>query len=147
MPANADRFRLALRSWSGRVVDEWGDQLADAMRDEAPIGTPSPTQTRPPGELRESIRAERVSHFGGSTMRTRLVAPVIQARTTDKGARPHIIRPVRAKSLRFYWPKVGAIVHRQSVSHPGNAPAPWWQEGLRRQAQPTLSRAARRVRF
>lgn len=147
MPATAERFRTSLRSWAGRVVDEWVDELAEAMRPEAPIGTPSPTQTRPPGELRASIRAEHRPHVLGNSFRGRLLAPVIQAATTDKGARPHIIRPVRAKTLRFYWPRTGQIEHRLVVHHPGNAPAPWWQEGLRRQAQPTLSRAARRVRF
>jgi hypothetical protein len=147
MPATAERFRTALRSWAGRVVDEWGDELAEAMRPEAPLGTPSPTQTRPPGELRASIRSVRRSHLGGTAFRTTVEAPVIQAATTDKGARPHVIRPVRATRLRFYSPKAGAIVWARQVNHPGNAPAPWWQEGLRRQAQPTLSRAARRVRF
>lgn len=131
------------------MADEWGDQLADAMRDEAPISTPTPTSTRPPGELRQSIRSTRPV-IGMSAFRFRLLAPVIQAATTDKGARPHVIRARRAKVLRFYWERgpAGPGIYRfPKVNHPGNAPQDWWGPGLRRQAQPSLRRAARRVRF
>lgn len=145
MGADASRLRNSLRSWSGNVTAAWTEELAEAMRPEAPISTPTPTSTRAPGELRRSIRAEPVPSFGLSSYRGRLVAPVIQAATTAGGARAHIIRPVRAKRLRFYSAKAGAIVFAREVNHPGNTGTDWWQLGLRRQAQRALSTAARRT--
>ena len=149
MTATATRLRGGLRQWSSRVARAWGPELADGMRKEAPIGTPSPTQRRAPGELRESIKAQRFRPtVTGAAFD--LVAPVIQARTTDKGARAHVIRARRARMLRFHWPRgpqgPGIYFFRQ-VNHPGNAPQDWWGPGLRRQAKPTLRKAARRVRF
>jgi hypothetical protein len=113
---------------------------------QTPISTPTPTSTRAPGELRRAIRALPTPLLAsGTAYRGRLVVPVIQAATTDKGARAHVIRPRRAGGmLRFYWPQAGGIVHRRWVNHPGNAPMRWWQSGLRRHAQPALRAAARR---
>lgn len=51
---------------------------------------------------------------------------IIQALTTEKGARPHKIVARRAKALTFYWPKVGRVVSFKSVNHPGNPPMPWF---------------------
>lgn len=44
-----------------------------------------------------------------------------------EGARPHLIRPVRAPALVFYWPKAGRVVSfppwgKGVVHHPGNKP-------------------------
>lgn len=44
-----------------------------------------------------------------------------------EGARPHLIRPVKAAALVFYWPKAGKVVSfppygKGVVHHPGNKP-------------------------
>lgn len=44
------------------------------------------------------------------------------------GAAPHVIRPRRARALRFEIN--GQIVFAQKVNHPGNAPNPFLQEAL-----------------
>lgn len=149
MPATAIRFQSRLRSWSVQVATEWGRELPAALRPLAPIGKATPTSTRPPGELRKSIMATPAIPTG-SGARFHLRAPVIQAATTDKGARPHIIRARRAKVLRFYWPNgpAGAgTYHFRHVNHPGNAAQNWWEPGLARIGSSTLRKAARRVRF
>ena len=138
-------MKASLRRWNVDVTKRWGDDLAEAMRVEAPIGKVTPT-SRPPGTLRKSIKAGRTSQTGTSAT-TQVLAPVIQARTTDKGARPHVIRPRRARFLRFYWPQAGGIVYARKVNHPGNAPQNWWGPGLKRRASTTLRRAARRTPF
>lgn len=35
------------------------------------------------------------------------------------GAKPHIIRPRKARALRFYWKRVGSVVTFARVNHPG----------------------------
>lgn len=148
MGADASRLRAGLQVYAGHVTREWGSEMAEAMRPEAPISTPTPTSTRAPGELRKSIRLDRVRP-GATRFRARLVAPVIQAATTDKGAAPHVIRPRRAGKLRFWWngPQGAKVYYFRKVNHPGNAAQNWWEPGLRRHAHRTLARAARRVRF
>lgn len=49
-----------------------------------------------------------------------------------EGTKPHIIRARRAKFLRFYWPKVGAVVYRRSVNHPGTKANPFMSRAYRR---------------
>jgi hypothetical protein len=46
-----------------------------------------------------------------------------------KGTRPHIIRPVRAKALRFMVG--GRVVYARIVRHPGNAPNDFLTRALR----------------
>ena len=138
-------MKASLRRYNLDVTKRWGDELAEAMRVEAPLGKVTPT-SKPPGELRKSIRAGRTSQSGTSAT-VQVLAPVIQAATTDKGARAHIIRPRRARVLRFYSAKAGGIVFAREVHHPGNAAQHWWGPGLKRRASTTLRRAARRTSF
>jgi hypothetical protein len=77
-----------------------------------------------------------------------MAAPVIQASTTDKGARPHVIVPRRAGGLLvFNWPKAGGTVFLRRVHHPGNPPDPWWRQTLERNWPQALKLAARTVGF
>lgn len=55
------------------------------------------------------------------------VENVAYAVFVHEGARPHLIRPVRAPALVFFWPKVGHVVAfppfgHGVVHHPGNKP-------------------------
>jgi hypothetical protein len=40
----------------------------------------------------------------------------------EYGSAPHEIRPVNARFLRFFWPRVGKTVYAQLVEHPGTRP-------------------------
>lgn len=41
------------------------------------------------------------------------------------GTRPHVIRAIRAKALRFYWNKRQDVFFFRSVNHPGQTPKPY----------------------
>lgn len=99
---------------------------AAAMQSELRIQAPHRTY-----ELRNSIEVE-ARHVGPTTFRITAKAPVVQAATTNSGARPHVIRPRRAKVLSFYWPKVGARVAFLKVNHPGNRGSHWWDKVIDR---------------
>ncbi len=50
----------------------------------------------------------------------KLSNPVKYAGAIDQGAKPHVIRPRRAGSLRFMWR--GKLTFARKVNHPGNKP-------------------------
>ena len=124
-----------------------GPQIAYATRDE----TVAQMRRHPfvpfdKGELRGSIRGDPVVLISGTRSTFRVRAPVIQAVTTDRGARPHVIRPRRAGGvLVFNWPKAGGVVHLRKVNHPGNPPMPWWRDVVTDSFRQALPIAARRV--
>jgi hypothetical protein len=48
------------------------------------------------------------------------------AHLADSGAKPHRIEPGRPPwALRFYWRKVGRVVYRSHVNHPGQSGKGW----------------------
>lgn len=136
MPSDATRLKAAVRTWAARVTEAAGQRTMEQMRQhEAPRKT---------GEL---ARSAQVRPFRGSYSRfvTGVSFHVIQAATTDRGARPHVIRPRRPGGmLVFYWPKVGRVVHLRKVNHPGNRPQRWFAAGLRRWWPRSLRQEARR---
>jgi len=54
----------------------------------------------------------------------------------EQGTRPHIIRPVRAKALRFEVN--GEVVFARLVHHPGTRPYPWLMPAFERAVNETL---------
>ena len=134
------KLRTAVGRWARDVHASALDDMPDRIRPYAPIDT---------GELRRSIRRDhRISSFAADRVKGRIVAPVIQARTTDQGSPPHIIRPKRAGGLLvFYFPKAGRTVFLRHVNHPGNRAKPWWERSLRATWGPSLRYAALRTRF
>lgn len=136
MTSDATRLKNALRSWSHAVTVDANRRMGDYARQDAPRVT---------GELAESIgevpvRSLEDRFVGG------LIASVIQAATTDKGARPHVIRPRRRGGrLVFYWPKAGGTVAFAKVNHPGNRGTGWWKATHERR-WPRALRAAARAR-
>lgn len=124
-----------------------GPQIAYATRDE----TVAQMRRHPfvpldKGELVGSIRGDPVVLIAGTRSTFRVLAPVIQATTTEYGAPPHVIRPRRPGGLLvFYWPKVGATVALRKVNHPGNRPMPWWRDVVTQSFRQALPIAARRV--
>lgn len=79
------------------------------------------------GRLRASIRVERRSFFG-LRQRWTVGSDVEYAPMVNDGTRPHIIRPRRAKALRF---KVGGrTVFAKVVHHPGTRARPFLDRAL-----------------
>lgn len=68
------------------------------------------------GRLRSSGRIEYTSTFGFRPKAT-VIFDVDYAAVVNDGSRPHVIRPRRAKALRF---RIGGrIVYATYVNHPG----------------------------
>ncbi len=81
---------------------------------------------------------------GGTELRCTATATTPQAKFTDEGTRPHVIRPRRAKALRFRVN--GRIVYAQKVSHPGNKGTRWFTNTGPREWHGALERAFGRLR-
>lgn len=50
----------------------------------------------------------------------------------EKGTRAHVIRPRPSNTrgvMTFYWRRVGRVVHRRRVFHPGNPATHWAMRG------------------
>ena len=85
-------------------------------------------KARPHRKTGEMEGAIKVTHqrLSPTTWRVTAAVPVIQAATTDRGARPHVIRPVKAKALRFVMD--GRVVFARVVHHPGNKGSGWFRK-------------------
>lgn len=95
---------------------------------------------RKTGELDEAIKVRAVG--AGPRYRLHAEAEVLQAVTTNTGARPHKIRAKKGKTLAFYWPKVGRVIFPTEVNHPGNKGSGWWTKVMR---SPVLRRAMKQA--
>lgn len=99
---------------------------------------------RKTGELNEAIKVRALG--AGPRYRLHAEAEVLQAVTTNTGARPHKIRAKKGKTLAFYWPKAGRVIFPVEVDHPGNRGSHWWDTTMRgpvlRRAMKEASRAA-----
>lgn len=149
MPVDSRRLTIGLERFATQTMYVARDLTVGNARDDprVPRGNHANDRTPPVGpRLRESIKGEPTIRVSGTRRTMRLVADVPQAATTDKGARPHIIRPKRANGLLvFYWPKVGQVVAFPYVNHPGNAAHPWWEAVLTDAFKRALRDAARQV--
>lgn len=84
------------------------------------------------GRLRAFIRVERRSFFG-LRQRWTVGSDVEYAPMVNDGTRPHVIRPRRAKALRF---KVGGrTVYAAVVRHPGTRARPFLDRALQEVAR------------
>lgn len=147
MPVDASRLNAAIERWSVAVMYVARDRTVAHAREDGRVPIGPPRSTGGP-KLRESIRGDPQVQVSGTRRTARVFAPVIQAATTDKGARAHVIRPKRAGGLLvFYWPKAGQTVFLPRVNHPGNAPHPWWEAVVRDAYAQALVEAARQVPF
>ena len=116
---------------------EIGREIVKAMKAEAPKQT---------GALRKSHQARILK---ASRRQSRLViASAPHGRYVREGTKPHVIRPVSASVLTFYWPKVGKRVFLASVNHPGTKPNKYhrraWKK-VRPKVRRILSRLQRQV--
>lgn len=104
-------------------LDRVSRRLTDRVRTELVRAAPKKT-----GELRRSITVKSQRRIDGIALIVGI--RVVQAATTEFGARPHIIRPRKAKALRFIG-RGGKVVFASIVHHPGNKPMPWIFPSLR----------------
>jgi hypothetical protein len=108
------------RAWS-RTVTEIHDGTVQAVvkasQDGAEEGKQTATWKDRTGAARRTIKAttaKKVFH----EVHADIVAPLHYHRHLDAGTRPHEIRPVRAKMLRFVASD-GVLVFARRVRHPG----------------------------
>jgi len=101
--AEPEKQEAILSQWR----EEGGAETRNVMRLFAPIGKT--------GQFRESI-ITRDTPRGFTTFPDSPIAPFI-----ERGTRPHIIRPVHGKALRWFgvW---GNPIFAKSVKHPGTKP-------------------------
>lgn len=81
-----------------------------------------------PGSMKERIRAQ-IQRGPGGEFRGVIKVEHPAAIYVVNGTRPHLIRPVRAKVLRFTVG--GQIVYARLVRHPGNKPNDFLRKALR----------------
>jgi Bacteriophage HK97-gp10, putative tail-component len=117
-------LRRAIRGASRSELREAGRQTVNRAKVLAPVDT---------GRLRASIRGELQGFF---TLRPKFVigTNVDYAEMVHDGTRPHIIRPRRARALRFVVN--GRVVYAKVVHHPGTRPRPFLDRALREVAGP-----------
>ena len=114
--------RAALNRTFSATGRREGDAAARQVVARAKVLAPVDT-----GRLRASIRVERRSFFG-LRQRWTVGSDVDYAPMVNDGTKPHIIRPKRAKALRF---KVGGkTVYAMVVHHPGTRARPFLDRAL-----------------
>ena len=98
-----------------KAFTAWADDVGPTVRDALKAHTPVVT-----GRMRESERYARTGFADGIRLEFR--AYTRYAQWVIGGAHAHTIAATAARSLYFYWPKVGHFVHFKEVHHPGNKP-------------------------
>lgn len=96
------KVRKAMTEWA----DETGERVRDALKAETPVVT---------GRMRGSERYSRTT--AGDTTRLDFTAHTPYAGYVIHGTRPHEIRPVAARALR--WINAEGIHFAKVVHHPG----------------------------
>lgn len=138
MAADVSALKREVHRWAVGVAGTAVDLMIEPMRAYAPYQT---------GELRDSIQVDRAAGLGVSSdaVAVRVIAPVIQACTTDQGSPPH--RIVARNSRLLVFEGSSGTVFTPAVNHPGNAARPWWQRALEATWGPNLRFAALRTPF
>jgi len=110
-----------------------GDEVKAGARRRVGVSRPDPqSSTRSGGgqHLRDTINKRLVRDKGGAAVYVGdLDDSVPHARFHHDGTNPHVIRPVRAKMLRFTVG--GAVVFARVVNHPGTKPNPYLVDAAR----------------
>ncbi|MDX2759134.1 hypothetical protein PV729_45170 [Streptomyces europaeiscabiei] len=81
-----------------------------------------------PGSMKQRIRVQ-IQRAPGGEFRGVVKVEHPAAIFVVNGTRPHLIRPVRARVLRFTVG--GQVVHARLVRHPGNKPNDFLRKALR----------------
>ena len=119
--------------WNGPVGRDFQRRLRTLefrARASAPVYRPDPRDPHPvfrtPGALKMSIKTVRAPTAKKDQLEAWVGANPQKggrkgyALWQHEGTGPHTIRPRRAKALVFFWRRIGEVVVRGSVRHPGN---------------------------
>jgi len=83
------------------------------------------------GRLAQSIRSKG-PFIEGFLIRAQVGSELSYARIVNNGARPHLIFPIPPRRyMKFYWRKVGRVVHLEKVRHPGQRGKGYLEEAAR----------------
>jgi hypothetical protein len=104
-----DQLAFAVRKAVIEWADETGEKVRDALKAETPVRT---------GRMRGSERYSRTT--AGETTRLEFTANTPYAGYVINGTRPHEIRPVAARALR--WIDASGVHFAKVVHHPGTKP-------------------------
>lgn len=138
MAVDVSQVETALQRFAAQTMTAAGPLTADKVR--ADSRTPRGDTL----ELVGSIRSPGLTRADGVRYSTQVMSDVIQAATTDRGARPHPIRPRTPGGLLvFNWPRAGGTVFLRHVNHPGNQAQNWWEPAVRDAFARALPQAAR----
>lgn len=136
MPTEIEIDPSDLEDGIGELTSALDDELhrslaisADMVEREAKLLAPRRT-----GALHDSIRATPpTGSFASGTLESGVQADAPHASPVHDGSRPHVIRPIYGRALRFT--AGGQVVFARSVNHPGNAPHPFLDQALDARAE------------
>lgn len=111
-------LRRAFLGGSRNAAEAFAGQVRRRAQELAPVRS---------GRLRRSIRSTSRLGFRGWT--SRVGSDLDYAEFVHDGTRPHLIRPRRARALRFT--AGGRVVFARLVRHPGTRPNPFLDRALR----------------
>jgi hypothetical protein len=135
--ANALRVKLIRRS-------EQATERASAIA-ETEVARAAPARSNPSSVGPRTFRRRRLS--GSPHVAWSIEATAPQADYTEKGTRPHVIRPRKVGGvLVFFLPQAGRTVFARSVNHPGNPARPWFAPTLKAGWEGWLRRGLDQVR-
>lgn len=136
---NNTGWNVAFKSWHGTLGQHMSRktrELTEMSKLEAPRpgGVPE-NRTRinyATGNMVRRIYSVR-GHTADGDLESRVIVNVPYAKFVHEGTRPHVIRPVQADRLAFFWVKRSRPVWMLQVMHPGT------------KSNPFLVRAAKQV--
>jgi hypothetical protein len=109
---DATDLRNRIRSYANQAVAEASRETVHDLRR---------VLWRDTGDTAERTKVEELRDHADSVSAA-IVTPTDQANYQEYGTRPHVIRPRRAKALRFVVG--GRVVFAAKVNHPGNKARP-----------------------
>lgn len=133
MPFDVEPLRRQLRRQLNQFADLAADEMTRQVEQAAPVDK---------GELARSVTHDSPKVSDNRTEITVRTGDLVQAETTEHGARPHVIRPRTKQALKFQIGGKTVIVRK--VNHPGNPPMPWFYPTLEKWPQ-VAERVWRRV--
>jgi hypothetical protein len=109
-------FNARVRKQSNEAAVDFIRQVLREVRFQARLHVAFGPYTT--GNLARSIEVDGPHmEFAGAT--GSVGSRLSYAAAVEAGARPHVIRPVNGRFLKFYWRKVGRVVYLEKVNHPG----------------------------
>lgn len=136
--ADASGTKRALQARAQRISRTATNDITRQLRRKAQVGAGFGKS----GATAQGIQSRQTA--GSPTYRHQVESTTPQGEWREKGTRAHTIRPRQANALAFYWPKVGRVVVRAHVNHPGNDPMPWFEPTVKEWPR-ALRNAASRI--